>query len=231
MSNLRARGRTALFSLLIVVSTVTMILSLGVLLYCDAVIKSFDGAYRSIALMEYMGSEYPKEDEPDEAARKAAKELVDQNIMEVDGVTGWTKGNSSFAFAKGYERRSGNMPYDNRSVIVVGNFSDPTYQAADFDDTGKPIITDKSVVYRTALLKKSIYTKKGREGVLIDILTGTSNFVPEKGKNYILNGSFIDTTGTARDIGDYPMNGYSIFRIESFSDSDELPYALYSDEE
>lgn len=230
MSNLRARGRTALFLLLIIVSTVTMILSLGVLLYCDAVMKACEGAYRSIALIEYMGTEYPKEDEPDEAARKAAKELTGENILNVSGVTGWSKGNMSFAYAENYERLSGEMPYGNRSVIVVSDISDLTYQGTDFDENGEPIISDRSVIYRTALLKSSIYSRKGSEGVLIDILTGTSDFVPEKGKSYILNGTFIDTTGTARDIGDYPMNGYSVFRIESFIDTDESPYAVYDDE-
>ena len=231
MSNLRERGKTALFSLLIVVSTVTIILSLGVLLYCDAVMKACDGVYRSIALIEYMGSEYPKEDEPDEAARKAAKELTDESILSVNGVTGWTKGTTSYGFTEGYERRSGEMPYGNRSVIVVGDFSSPYYQWTDFDKNGEPIITNKSVVYRTALLKNTIYSRTDNEGVLVDILPGTSGFVPEKGKNYILNGSFVDTKGTSREIGDYPMNGYSVFKIESFIDSDELPYALYSDEE
>ncbi len=230
LSNLREKGRTALFSLLILVLTVTMILSLGVLLYCNAVLKACDEAYRSIALVEYMGSEYPKEDEPDEVAREAATELTDESILGVNGVTGWTRGNPSFAFAEGYERRYGNMPYGNRSVIVVGNFSDPIYQWTDFDENGDPIITEQSVVYRTALLKTSVYSENGREGVLIDILPGASGFVPEKRKNYILHGSFVDTTGIARDIGAYPMNGYSVFRIESFIASDELPYALYTDE-
>ena len=72
-SILRERGRTALFSLLIVFLTVTMILSLSVLQYCGAVMDECDKAYRSIALVEYMGAEYPDEDEPDEAARAAAE--------------------------------------------------------------------------------------------------------------------------------------------------------------
>ncbi len=231
MSNLRERGRTALFSLLIIVLSVTMILSLGVLLYCNAVMRACDGAYRSIALVEYMGSEYPNEAVPDEAARKAAVELSDESILNVNGVTGWTKGNTSFGFVEGYERRFGNMPYGNRSVIVVGNFSNLLYQWTDHDENGEPIITDMSVIYRTALLKESVYSKRGKEGVLIDVLTGTSDFVPEKGKTYVLHGSFIDTTGTARDIGAYPMNGYYVFQIESFIDSDELPYATYTEEE
>ena len=58
-SNLRAKGRTVLFSGMILVLTLVMILALGVRLYCDTALTQFDSAYRSIAVVEYMGSEYP----------------------------------------------------------------------------------------------------------------------------------------------------------------------------
>ena len=93
-SNLRERGRTALFSLLILFLTVTMILSLSVLLYCNAVMDACDEAYRSIALVEYMGSEYPSEDVPDEDARAAAQALTDDMVLSLPGVTAWTRGST-----------------------------------------------------------------------------------------------------------------------------------------
>ena len=58
-SDLRERGRTALFSLLIVSLTVALLLAISVLLYCRAVMDACDKACRSIALVEYMGTEYP----------------------------------------------------------------------------------------------------------------------------------------------------------------------------
>ena len=109
-SILRERGRTALFSLLIMLLTVTMILSVSVQLYSKAVMAACDEAYRSIALVEYMGSEYPNEDEPDEAARAAALALTDESVLSIPGVTAWTRGNPAFAAVEGYERRSGTMP-------------------------------------------------------------------------------------------------------------------------
>ena len=51
-SNLRAKGRTALFSLLIFFLTATVILSLSVLLYCNNVLDACGRAYRSIALVD-----------------------------------------------------------------------------------------------------------------------------------------------------------------------------------
>ena len=230
-SILRERGRTALFSLLIVFLTLTMILSLSVLLYCDAVTEACDRAYRSIALVEYMGSEYPNEDEPDAAARAAAEALKDESVLAVPGVTAWTRGSTAFAAAEGYERRSGTMPYGRKGVIIISRVSDPVYQWQAFDSLNHPIESEGSFCYYTCLMKNAIYARSGKEGTYIDILTGNTDFVPEKGKSYVLNGFFVDTTGSARRIGECPMNGFIVFRVESFISADDLPYAEYTEGE
>ena len=79
--------------------TLTLILSLSVLLYCDAVTDACNEAYRSVALVEYMGAVYPSEDVADRAARAAGEALRDEEILAVPGVTAWTRGNPAFAFA------------------------------------------------------------------------------------------------------------------------------------
>ena len=71
-----------------------------------------------------------------------------------------------------------------------------------------------------------LYARSGKENTYIDILSGVSGFVPEKGKSYVLNGSFINTAAGATD--EYPMNGFVVFRVESFLSSDDLPYAEYT---
>lgn len=230
-SILRERGRTALFSLLIVFLTVVMILSLSVLLYCNAVMDACDEAYRSIALVEYMGSEYPGEDVPDADARAAAEALTDERVLAVPGVTAWTRANTEAAAIEGYERRNGTMPYGRRAVIAVSRVSDPVQQWAAFDILNRPIESEGSFTYYTCILKKAFYTRYGKEGTYIDLLSGSSGFVPEKGKSYLLNGCFLDTTGTAKQIGEFPMNGFFVFKVDSFIESDELPYAEYTEGE
>ncbi|MBR6472763.1 MAG: hypothetical protein IKS99_03405 [Firmicutes bacterium] len=224
-SNLRERGRTTLFTLLIVFLTITMILSISVLLYCNAVIEACDEAYRSIALVEYMGSEYPNEDVADAAAREAAGALSDESVLSIPGVRSWTRANTASGYIKGYERRLGPTPYGKRGVIVVSHFSKRIYQSDEFDDEGNPIINDDSIYYYTCLLNETIYTQEVKEGIYIDILTADSGFEPEQDKTYVLNGSFVDTTAISRQIGEYPMNGLTILRIQSFLDADDLPYA------
>jgi len=230
-SNLRERGRTALFSLLIVALTVAMILALSVLLYCNAVLDACDDAYRSIALVEYMGAEYPDEDQPDPAAREAAAALRDSAVLSVPGVTAWTRGSTSAGSTEGYERRFGTVPYGNRGVIVVSRVSDPVYQWAEIDEQGEPIIPEDAAAYYTGFLKTALYSRSVKEGIYIDILTGNTDFVPERGKSYLLNGSFVDTSGSARRIGEYPMNGLAIFQVESFIAVDAAPYLEYAEGE
>lgn len=227
-SILRERGRTALFALLIMLLTVTMILSVSVLLYSRAVIAACDETYRSIALVEYMGAEYPKEDEPDAAARSAAAALTDETVLSVPGVTAWTRGSTAFAAAEGFERRAGTIPYGNRAVIIVSGVSAPIHQWLRFDEFNNPITEAGAITYHTCLLKKALYSRQGREGTYIDILVNDNGFVPEKGKSYVLNGSFVDTSGSASGNG-FPLNGYAIFQVESFLSTDDLPYADYTE--
>lgn len=59
-STLRARGRTALFTVLILILTVFLALGLGIFAYCARTLSDMDKNYTSIALMEYMIENYPE---------------------------------------------------------------------------------------------------------------------------------------------------------------------------
>ncbi|MBR5755550.1 MAG: hypothetical protein IKX97_07020, partial [Erysipelotrichaceae bacterium] len=219
-SILREKGRTALFSLLIFFLTLVTILSLSVFLYCSSIISHCNRTYHSIALIEYMGSEYPDENEPDIAAREAAKELLDETVLSVSGVTGWARGNMDAGSVDGFVLRSNTAPYSDKGVIIVSRLSAPVHQYG-MTTSG----TRRSFTYYTCMLDSSLYSKDSRTGIIIDVLTGDSGFVPRQGKSYVLNGSFVDVTATAQQIGDYPMNGLTIFRVESFLEGQGLPYA------
>lgn len=121
-SNLRAKGRTALFAALIVFLTLTLVLGLGVRVYCDEVLRQSDENYRSIALVEYMGAEYPDADEPDEFARAAAEEIDDAQLLSIDGVKDWSRASQSLVLVEGYTRHTGTLPYPHNAVLAAHNF-------------------------------------------------------------------------------------------------------------
>lgn len=219
-SILRERSRTALFSLLIFFLTLVTVLSLSVFLYCSFIISHCNRNYHSIAVIEYMGSEYPNEDEADPAARLAAKELRDETVLSVPGVTGWARGNTLAGSVEGFSLHSTTTPYADKGVIIVSRFSSPVYQYS--------YRTRRSFVYYTCTLNKSLYSRSRKENIIIDVLTGDTDFVPRQNTSYVLNGSFVNVSATAEQIGDYPMNGLTIFRVESFSEINGLPYAEYA---
>lgn len=122
LSNLRAKGRTALFTALILVLTVALSLGLGLWAYCGEMLAKCEESYESIALVEYMGAEYPDEDAADSYARAAFDALDDEAIRGVEGVQAWERTDRTLAALEGYERTSGTLPYGDQGVMVLGNW-------------------------------------------------------------------------------------------------------------
>lgn len=85
-STLRARGRTILFTLLILLLTLALDLGLGMWAYCAQTLAAMDESYTSIALVEYMGEDYPEADVADEYARQAAQALDGSAVSALGGV-------------------------------------------------------------------------------------------------------------------------------------------------
>lgn len=127
-AQLRARGRTALFAGLIFFLTLALTLGFAVRSYCDAVLRQSDGLYRSIALVEYMGAEYPEADEPDAFARAAFDALDAGAIRAIPGVKAWQPADQSLVNVAGYTRLNGKLPYRTRAVLTLFNFLSPTTQ-------------------------------------------------------------------------------------------------------
>ncbi|OUN25246.1 FtsX-like permease family protein [Pseudoflavonifractor sp. An85] len=76
-----------------------------------------DETYTSIALLEYMGEEYPDPYAADEAARQASEQLGD--LSQVPGVQLWEPTRSTMALSQGYQRPNGTIPYKNQVVLTV----------------------------------------------------------------------------------------------------------------
>lgn len=119
LSTLRARGRTVLFTLLILVLTVALALGLGMWACCNSLLSQMEEQYTSVALVEYMGENYPDEDTADSGARTALETLDGRALSAVDGVELWEPARSTFVSIDGYKHPSGNSPYRNSAVVVA----------------------------------------------------------------------------------------------------------------
>ena len=125
-STLRARGRTILFTLLILLLTVALTLGLGMWAYCAQTLAAMDESYTSVALVEYMGEDYPEGDAADEYARQAAQSLDGTAVAAIDGVELWEGSDQALAALSGYQRDQGVIPYEDYAVVVATNLSPMT---------------------------------------------------------------------------------------------------------
>lgn len=172
-SNLRARGRTILFTLLIFAVTVSLALGLGMWGYCGQMLQRCDENYTSIALVEYMGAEYPEEDAADDYARDAFEALDEAAISSVDGVEFWEPTDSTLASLEGYTRAQGEQPYEQMGVVVVSVLSDP--------------ITQEQLVYLDPEELPETYAAN-------DLENGTLRIYDGEGEPEVLNCYFYDPT-------------------------------------
>ncbi len=219
-SNLRAKGRTALFTGMILVLTLVMVLALGVRLYCDTALAQFDKSYRSIAVVEYMGAEYPDRDEPDPSARAASSAIDDGAIRAIPGVNAWYRDCHTLGTVDGFIRLGNDMPYKNRGVIVVTHLSPKYSMDVGYDPNGElGIVPSDQVDYYTGIVSRSIYSYTGKENIFVSILP---DFVPDDvdyGDLYVLHGTFVD----GDQLGIH--NGMEAFLAMKFPDSDASPVA------
>ncbi len=123
LSTLRGRWRTALFTALILLMALSLTLGAGMWAYCSAQLKALDENYSSIALMEYMGADYPDENAADAFARAAAAETDSSAIAAIEGVELWEKTDSGFAFIEGFQRQ-GESAYSANAVIEFIQFTE-----------------------------------------------------------------------------------------------------------
>lgn len=121
-STFRAKGRTALFMLLIFILTVTMTLGLGLWAYCGSMLEHADRTYTSVVLAEYIGAEYNDDDAADDHARAAAQEVEALDIGAMDGVELWERSGKSLGNVEGYKKLHPDTLYKDDTILYVSRF-------------------------------------------------------------------------------------------------------------
>ncbi len=213
LSTLRARGRTALFSLLILLLCLSLSLGGGLWAYSAAMLSEMDEAYTSVALLEYMGADYPDEDAADPYSRSAAEKLDSAAISALEGVELWEETLRCLGRIEGFQRL-GDVPYADMGVIEFTQFAprheygyNPESQEYDIVNTNYAAISNE-VFFAMEL--------EGSKMVTID----TGDFVPESGRRYTLHGRFVEAG-----------MGSLYFVVEPIPGSDAAPWQDTTDSE
>ncbi|MBR5536368.1 MAG: hypothetical protein IKU58_00525 [Clostridia bacterium] len=182
LSTVRARTRTILFTALLLLMCLSFTLGLGMWAYCGNQLASLDENYVSIALVEYMGADYPDENAADVYARAAAAALDNAALAAIPGVKLWERQDSTLAHVEGFERM-GNAAYPDYAVIEFIQFTEFKQN----DNQGYAAVTN-DILYAREL--------EGTTAMIVE--TNGFDFVPEKGRRYTLHGRFTVTNSTNR---------------------------------
>lgn len=123
LTTLRAKGRAALFTALILLMCLSLTLGAGMWAYCSMQLMELDENYTSIALVEYMGAEYPDENASDSYAREAAQQIDYEAIAAIEGVELWEAKDSSLGYIEGFERQ-GSTAYSDNAIFEFTQFAE-----------------------------------------------------------------------------------------------------------
>ncbi len=126
-STLRARKRSILFTFLIFLLTVTLTLGISLRVYCGQLLLQMEDSYTSVAIVEYLGSDYPDRNAADPYARDALESLNSINFAEIPGVKSFETSDRTLAVIDGYTRYNGDVPYPNSAVLECMSFV-PNYE-------------------------------------------------------------------------------------------------------
>ncbi len=171
-STLRARGRSVLFAMLILILTLALTLGLGLYAYSSLTLAEMDQSYTSVALVEYMGRDYPEGNAADPYARSALEGLTG-DIGALPGVKSWEEPDETLAALEGYVRGKGSIPYENRVVAVAESFSPMEREGWHLaeDGTIEGTVREKVAMdYRDGYLMAVFFGSDGQEQLAVPLI-------------------------------------------------------------
>lgn len=120
-SCLRMGWKAALFALLTAMATMFLYLSGNTWLSSERMLRECDEAYTTIAVLEYIGDNYPGETEYDPDMQAAAAAFDYRSITGSEHVLSWEQTNLSVGSVEGMAAHSQQIPYRSGCVLVVEN--------------------------------------------------------------------------------------------------------------
>ncbi|MBO5868716.1 MAG: hypothetical protein J6Q54_07410, partial [Oscillospiraceae bacterium] len=180
LSTIRAGWRTALFTALILLMCLSLTLGAGVWAYCGNQLAQLDASYTSIALVEYMGADYPDENAADSYARDALQALDESQLAAIPGVKLWEQQDSTLGYITGYAR-GGDSTFSNYAVIELIQFSESW---------------NGSNLCYAAISNQVYYARDIHRTTAMFVDPNGFDFRPETGRRYTIHGQFIPSNST-----------------------------------
>ncbi|MBN2880147.1 MAG: ABC transporter permease [Clostridia bacterium] len=115
----RSKWKSVLFISLIFVLTIVLSLGLSVWASVSKFLEDCDDNYKTIALFEYMGTEYPDEDIYDEDLQEAAENFDYSLIENNENVILFDKSERALGYVEGFVRTDRMMPRKDSAVFVI----------------------------------------------------------------------------------------------------------------
>lgn len=130
LSLCRTKGRTFLFTLLILALTIVLTLGVSVWAAITQFLADADDFYTTIAQIEYIGKDYPKDTLSDPAMLEELKDFNLQSIISDPAVLSWNPNQRTYAYVEGFRRDDLEMPNRGQTILVVtGNSYSDSYNA------------------------------------------------------------------------------------------------------
>ena len=168
----RSKTKSILFFTLIFFTSTMLSISLGVWISVNDFLNKCDENYKTIAVLEYMGTEYPDETILDEKMQKAVRDFDYSVITDNSNVLNWDRSEKAIGYVEGYYRTDLNAPYKDSAVLVI----------SDIWDVGR----NNEV---GTIVTESIYSVEDNTGMLV--LVENPEFQWEKKRDYLVHGEYV----------------------------------------
>ncbi|HPQ46360.1 MAG TPA: ABC transporter permease [Clostridia bacterium] len=169
---MRSKAKSVLFLLLIFAVSSMLMVSLGVWISVNDFLRECDENYKTIAVVEYMGTEYPDETILDEVMQKKVHDFDYSIIENNENVILWDRAEKALGYVDGFIRTDILAPYKKGAVLIVGNIFD---------------------IYRRGgigtIVKQSLYSETDWTDMLV--LVENPDFEWDGDRNYVINGSYV----------------------------------------
>ncbi len=191
-SLLRAKGRTTLFFLLLVLLTLLMSMGVSILAAVKGFLKDCNEFYTTIGVLEYKGTRYPDEIIYDAGMQEELAALDLSPLLTDEAVKSFSLSDKRLGIITGLDRKDFGVCARNEAVLILGGIT-----GTGMEEEGSEILSAN--VYGV------LYAHEDKTGTMTFIEQNEA-YPLEKGKTYLAHGEFY-----------YGRSSYPYFRITEFS--------------